>query len=99
MAATTKGYEYARTHAQDAAQILLNSTSPGTFPDSGLVLASQEFLSPRYADPGRKWGLQDAIAWHGYPQFIIDTGGIVDAAGHPVHSMDFGPLYTNQFLT
>jgi ABC-type nitrate/sulfonate/bicarbonate transport system substrate-binding protein len=99
MAATTKGYEYARTHAQDAAQILLNGTSPGTFPDPGLVLASQEFLSPRYADPGRKWGLQDAIAWHGYPQFIIDTGGIVDAAGHPIHSMDFDPLYTNQFLT
>ncbi len=77
MAATAKGYEYARTHAQDAAQIL---------------------LSPRYADTGRKWGWQDAAVWHGYPQFIINTGGIVDAGGHPVHSMDFESLYTNQFL-
>jgi ABC-type nitrate/sulfonate/bicarbonate transport system substrate-binding protein len=98
MAATARGYEYARTHAQDAAQILLNANPQGTFPDPGLVVASQEFLSPRYADAGRKWGWQDAAAWHGYPQFIINTGGIVDAGGHPVHSMDFGSLYTNQFL-
>ena len=98
MAATAKGYEYARTHAQDAAQILLNANPQGTFPDPGLVVASQEFLSPRYADTGRKWGWQDSAAWHGYPQFIINTGGIVDAGGHPVHSMDFESLYTNQFL-
>jgi ABC-type nitrate/sulfonate/bicarbonate transport system substrate-binding protein len=99
MAATTKGYEYARSHPQEAAQMLLNATAPGTFPDPGLVMASQQFLSPRYADPGRKWGLQDAVAWHGYPQFIIATGGIDDSAGHPVHSMDFDRLYTNQFLS
>ncbi len=98
MAATAKGYEYARTHAQDAAQMLLRGTSPGTFPDPGLVLASQEFLSPRYADTGQKWGWQDASAWHGYPQFIINSGGIDDATGHPIHSMDFDKLYTNQFL-
>ncbi len=99
MAATAKGYEYARTHAQDAAQMLLKGASPGTFPDPGLVLASQEYLSPRYADTGRKWGWQDAAAWHGYPQFIIASGGIDDAAGHPIHSMNFNQLYTNQFLT
>ena len=99
MAATTKGYEYARSHPQEAAQMLLNATAPGTFPDPGLVMASQQFLSPRYADPGRKWGLQDAAAWHGYPQFIIATGGIDDSAGHPVHAMDFDRLYTNQFLS
>ncbi len=98
MAATAKGYEYARTHAQDSAQMLLGANPQGTFPDPGLVFASQEFLSPRYADPGRKWGWQDAAAWHGYPQFIINSNGIDDAAGHPIHSMDFNRLYTNQFL-
>ncbi|TMC61744.1 MAG: ABC transporter substrate-binding protein [Chloroflexota bacterium] len=98
MAATAKGYEYTRTHAQDSAQMLLSANPQGTFPDPGLVFASQEFLSPRYADPGRKWGWQDAAAWHGYPQFIINSNGIDDAAGHPIHSMDFNRLYTNQFL-
>ena len=98
MAATAKGYEYTRTHAQDSAQMLLSANPQGTFPDPGLVVASQEFLSPRYADRGRKWGWQDAAAWHGYPQFIINSNGIDDAAGHPIHSMDFNRLYTNQFL-
>ena len=70
----------------------------GTFPDPGLVLASQAYLSPRYADPGRQWGLQDASAWHAYPQFIVDAGGVLDANNKPVHSMNLDALYTNQFL-
>lgn len=99
MLATACGYEYARTHPQEAAQMLIDKAAPGTFPDPGLVSASQDFLSPRYADPGRKWGLQDASAWHGYPQFILNSGGALDASGKPVHSMNFDALYTNQFLT
>jgi ABC-type nitrate/sulfonate/bicarbonate transport system substrate-binding protein len=98
MAATAHGYEFARTHAQESAQILIDSTPKGTFPDPGLVFASQAYLSPRYADPGRKWGLQDAQAWHGYPQFILDSGGITDSAGKPVKSLNLDALYTNQFL-
>src|SRR5437667_5331839 len=97
MTATSCGYEYARTHAHDAAQMLLDQNK-GAFPDPGLGFASQDYLSPRYADSGRKWGWQDAAAWHGYPQFILDTGGIQDASGKPVHTMNFDALYTNQFL-
>ena len=99
MTATACGYEFARTHAREAAQMLLDNVAPGTFPDPGLVLASQDFLSPRYADAGRKWGLQDAAAWHGYPQFILNSGGVDDASGKPVHSLNFDALYTNQFLS
>ena len=98
MTATERGYEYARTHAQESAQILLKGAPKGTFPDPGLVLASQQFLSPRYADTGRKWGMQDAVAWQDYPQFILNSGGIDDASGKPVHKMNFDVLYTNQFL-
>ncbi|GAC1305519.1 MAG: ABC transporter substrate-binding protein [Ktedonobacteraceae bacterium] len=97
MTATACGYEYARTHAQPSAQMLL-AQNKGVFPDAGLVLASQQFLSPRYADSGRKWGLQAAAAWHGYPQFILDSGGVDDASGKPVHSLNFDAMYTNQFL-
>jgi len=100
MLATACGYEYARTHPQQAAQLLLSSPEvpAGTFPDPGLVLASQAYLSPRYADPARKWGLQDAAAWHAYPQFIMDSGGVLDASNKPVHNMNLDALYTNQFL-
>lgn len=98
MTATACGYEFARTHAREAAQMLLDNVAPGTFPDAGFVQASQDFLSPRYADAGRKWGLQDAAAWHGYPQFILNSGGVDDASGKPVNSLNFDALYTNQFL-
>src|SRR5713226_8435279 len=99
MLATACGYEYARTHAHESAQMLIDQASAGTFPDTGLVFASQNFLSSHYADLGRKWGWQDASAWHGYPQFILNSGGIQDASGKPVHSMNFDVLYTNQFLS
>ena len=99
MRATARGYEYARTHMQDSAQALLALAPPGTFPDPGLVTASQAYLSPRYADPGRKWGWQDASAWHGYPQFILDSGGVQDASGKAVKSLNLDALYTNEFLS
>ncbi|HVB22076.1 MAG TPA: ABC transporter substrate-binding protein [Ktedonobacteraceae bacterium] len=99
MAATTKGYDYARANPDAAAQLLIKAVPPGTFPDPGLVVASQQFLSPRYVDPNRKWGWQDAAAWHGYPEFMLKSNGILDASGKPIHSMNFNALYTNQFLT
>jgi ABC-type nitrate/sulfonate/bicarbonate transport system substrate-binding protein len=98
MAATAQGYEFARTYAKESAQILIDQNK-GVFPDTGLVFASQDYLSPRYADPGRKWGLQDAAAWHGYPEFMLSSNGILDASGKPVKSMNFDALYTNQFLS
>ncbi len=98
MAATTRGYEYAQTHSRQAAQMLIDEAPQGTFPDTGLVFASQSFLSPRYVDPGRQWGLQDATAWQGYPQFILNANGVLDASGKPVHQLNLNALYTNQFL-
>lgn len=101
MLATSCGYEYARAHPPQAAQMLIdkaNQDNPGTLPDAGLVYASQDFLSPRYADPGRKWGWQDKAPWHGYPQFILNSNGILDANNKPVHSMNFDALWTNEFL-
>jgi ABC-type nitrate/sulfonate/bicarbonate transport system substrate-binding protein len=97
MLATSCGYEYARIHPHEAAQMLIDKAPAGTFPDTGLVFASQDFLSSHYADPGRKWGWQDAPAWHAYPQFILASNGILDASGKPVHSLNFDALYTNQF--
>jgi len=99
MAATAKGYEYARTHVQESAQDLIDKAPKGTFPDTGLVVASQQYLSPRYADTGRKWGIQDSSAWHGYPEFILNAGGVQDASGKTVKSLNLDAMYTNQFLS
>jgi ABC-type nitrate/sulfonate/bicarbonate transport system substrate-binding protein len=97
MVATARGYEFARSNVKESAQILLDQNK-GVFPDSGLVFASQDYLSPRYADPGHKWGLQDAAAWHGYPNFMLSAGAVQDAEGKPIKSINFDQLYSNQFL-
>jgi ABC-type nitrate/sulfonate/bicarbonate transport system substrate-binding protein len=99
MTATTRGYEYARTHVKESAQMLIDGAGKGVFPNPGFVLASQQFNSAHYADTGRKWGLQDASAWQGYPQFMLNAGAVTDASGKPVTKLDLNALYTNQFLS
>ena len=78
--------------------MLIAATPKGTFSDTKYVEDSQQYLSPRYADAGRQWGLQDASAWHGYPEFILDHDGVQNAQGKVVKSLDLNALYTNQFL-
>lgn len=98
MRATARGYEYARTHPQQSAQILINGVLKGTFPDPGLVAASQAYLSLRYQDAGKAWGIQTNAAWHNYPQFMLNHQAVLNASGQPVKQLNFNALYTNQFL-
>lgn len=98
MIATAEGYNYARNNPHAAAQILIDQAGANDFPDQGLVFASQNFLSPRYVDAGRAWGLQDASAWQNYPNFMLRNQAILDANNKPVSSLNFSALYTNQFL-
>jgi ABC-type nitrate/sulfonate/bicarbonate transport system substrate-binding protein len=98
MTATAQGYEYARTHVRESAQMLIDEAGKGVFPDPDFVFASQEYNSKHYADPGRKWGLQDEEAWRDYPQFMLDAGAVIDSTGEPISTLDFSALYTNEFL-
>jgi ABC-type nitrate/sulfonate/bicarbonate transport system substrate-binding protein len=98
MVATAQGYNYARTHAKEAAQMLIDGAGASNFPDQGLVFASQDFLSAHYVDSGRTWGWQDAAAWQGYPNFMLRNRAILDANNQPLTNMNFNALYTNQFL-
>ena len=96
--ATTKGYDYAIAHPKEAAEILIATAPKDTFPDTKLVFKSQEFLSSHYVDQGRPWGIQDKKAWHDYPQFMLNAGGVVDKNGKKITKLDFDSLYTNAFL-
>src|SRR5437660_1373916 len=73
--------------------------APYETPVISLVFSSQDFLSLRYAEPGHKWGIQDISAWRNYPTFILDAGGVTDASGKPVKSLNLNTFYTNQFLS
>jgi ABC-type nitrate/sulfonate/bicarbonate transport system substrate-binding protein len=98
MTATAKGYEYARQHPKETAQMLIDGAGKENFPDTSFVMDSQTFNSAHYADTGRQWGVQDDAAWQGYPNFMLNAGAIQDASGKPIKSMDFKQLYTNEFL-
>ena len=98
MKATARGYEYARVHPKEAAQMLIDATPQDTFPDPQLVFESQEYLSPRYADLGRAWGVQSRESWHAYPEFMLKNKAIFDASGKPVETIEYEALYTNELL-
>src|SRR3989338_7845263 len=98
MRATARGYESAGTHPRESAQMLIDQVPPGTFPDEGLVFESQEYLSPRYADDGEKWGVQTAASWRDYPALMLANKAVFDAEGKPVTELDFDSLYTNELF-
>lgn len=98
MRATSKGYEFARNNPKEAAQMLIDGTDKGTFPDTKLVFDSQEEVSKEYADPGKIWGEQSKNSWEPYGQFILGTGAITDENNKPVKTVDFSKVYTTEFL-
>lgn len=96
--ATAKGYNFAIKNPEESAKILIDSVQKGTFDDPAFVIDSQKYLSPRYSDPGKPWGVQDEKAWTDFPKFILSTGQIKDASGSAVTTLDYKSLYTNQFI-
>lgn len=70
MRATSKGYEFAIANPADAARILLKY-APEL--DEKLVLASQEYLSPRYQDDARRWGEQNVTIWENYSSWMYEN--------------------------
>jgi ABC-type nitrate/sulfonate/bicarbonate transport system substrate-binding protein len=98
MAATAKGYEFARQNPDEAARILIDTAPPQTFADEELVRESQRYLSPLYQDEGKDWGVQEPDFWRKYPQFMLENQAVTDSSGKPVGSLDFDSLFTNEFL-
>jgi len=86
--ATARGYAYAAEHPQEAAQILLEY-SPES--DPALVLASQEWLSPRYLDDATRWGQQDPAVWSAFAEWMVDNELLPKA-------IDTDQAFTNAFL-
>jgi len=88
MEATSRGYESAMDDPAAAAETLLEA-APEL--DEQLVNASAEYLSTRFVDDGRQWGLQDEAIWTGFVDFLVDAG-LLDAP------IDVESAYTNEFL-
>lgn len=99
MRATARGYEYAISNPNDAAELLIKATPPGTFPDPELVKESAQWLAPKYKEGKTRWGEQDLQVWTDYPRFMIRSGRLKDEKGDTVAvDLDYTTFFTNDFL-
>ncbi|WP_339161517.1 ABC transporter substrate-binding protein [Siminovitchia sp. FSL W7-1587] len=88
MAAVSKGYEFAISQPEEAAEILIKAV-PDLDPE--LVKKSQEWLSPRYQDDAARWGEQKAEVWKNYMDWMLEKDLLEK-------EMDVEKAFTNEFL-
>lgn len=88
MEAISRGYEYAIENPAEAAE-LLQAQTPET--DLDLLIASQEWLSPRYQGDTDQWGIQDESVWADYAAWMVNNGVITEP-------IDTTSAFTNDFL-
>ncbi|MBT2289955.1 ABC transporter substrate-binding protein [Paenibacillus albidus] len=86
--ATSRGYQYAIDHPEEAAAILTKAV-PDLDPE--LVLASQKWLSPKYTDDAPRWGEQKAEVWQNYADWMYGLK-LLDKP------LDAEAAFTNDFL-
>ena len=86
--AVKRGYEYAIENPDEAAEILL-SRVPEL--DEALVVASQRWLSGKYAEDSDAWGLQKREVWQRFAEWALENELIETA-------IDAERAFTNRFL-
>lgn len=88
MRAVSKGYQYAISSPEEAAQILLKAVPEL---DKDLVVASQKWLSPKYTDDAPRWGEQKQEVWQNYSEWMYERGLLEKP-------LDVEAAFTNEFL-
>lgn len=67
LSATAKGYEYAISNPEEAAQILIDGDDTKSLVGSEeLVIASQKWMADQYIADAEKWGYIDPSRWDGF---------------------------------
>ena len=95
--ATIRGYEFAASNPEEAAQMLIDVAGEDAFPSVELVFASAELLADEYyLDADGRWGSQRLDDWNGYTGWLFEQGLLLDAEGDPLTSE---PDYAAHFTT
>lgn len=98
--AAQRGYAFAATNPQEAAEILITETS-GMLTNPELVRASMDALvaGGYLQDPGEPVGLIDAEMFANITQFLFNAGILRDQDGRVLQTMpDVSSWYTNTYL-
>ena len=75
LAATVKGYEYAISHPEEAAEMLIAGDNTGSLEDArDLVYASQKWLSDQYKADAENWGIFDSNRWNNFYRWLYSNG-------------------------
>ena len=100
MAATARGYDYARTHPAEAARLMVAAAPRGTFPDPGVLTDGLHELIRQgaYRAPGRSWGAQTLKMWTDYPAFLLRAGAVKLPGAQTARTLDFPKLFTTELL-
>ena len=88
--AIKKGYQYAMEHPEEAADILIEA-APELKDQRDFVLASQKWLSERYASDPAKWGQFDPARWNAFYQWLYDNK-LVES------DLTKGQYFSNEYL-
>ena len=86
--AVSRGYEVAIDNPEEAARVLLEA-APEL--DETLVMESQAWLSPRYAEDAPQWGYQSLEVWQGYADWMIENNIVAGP-------FDAGAAFATEFL-
>ncbi len=71
LAATAAGYQVA-VEDPDQAAALMHGEVPES--DEALLIASAEYYSTRFIEPGSTWGVQEASVWADFEAFALEAG-------------------------
>jgi ABC-type nitrate/sulfonate/bicarbonate transport system substrate-binding protein len=98
--ATARGYEFAVTNPDEAADLLVKGAPSGTAPDAAQARESQKFLVPYLRTGDTAWGRQTLEMWTKYPRFMAETGLLKTSDGVVVTSeqLDYAAMFTNDYL-
>lgn len=88
MRATAKGYEYAISNPEDAANILLKEVPEL---NADLVKASQKYLAKEYKSDASRWGEMKLETWEKFTDFMLENNLITN-------KIDSSKAFTNDFL-
>lgn len=92
LAATEKGYEYAISDPDSAAEILVKADTTHSLDGSEeLVKASQEYLAKEYVSDAKSWGYIDPARWNAFYSWLY-TEGLIEK------ELPAGTGFTDEYL-
>lgn len=92
MEALSRGYDFAISNAEEAADILIEADDTGSLKGAReLVQKSQEWISEQYTDGDLRWGQIDQTRWDRFYAWLYDEGLIENQLAP-------GTGFTNEFL-